>query len=191
MNIPLGEQELRHNKINVNYKCKVNSPNPGDVITTNGLTKLNGDWTINMTKSVNKKNAPLSVKLVQDNIGTNLLTKFHLDWTINVASRYRHIWENASPPCDQIVQATRTIFELNQDSIGTNLLTKINAPPPGSHVFSPTGTIFELVQDMIGTNVLLEFQEDWTINVTSRALTWQMLMPHNTRWTKGDRKCSR
>ncbi|KAH3832172.1 hypothetical protein DPMN_105450, partial [Dreissena polymorpha] len=37
---------------------------------------------------------------------------------------------------------------------------------------------------------LTKFHEDWTINVASRELTWQMLTPHNARRTKGDHKSS-
>ncbi|KAH3805620.1 hypothetical protein DPMN_133925 [Dreissena polymorpha] len=78
-----------------------------------------GDWTLNVTKSVNMKNAPSP-----DIIETNLLTKIHDD---------------------------------------------SNKPEP-----------FFLVQDIIGTNFRTKYHEDWTINVSPRVLTRQMLTPHNT-----------
>ncbi|KAH3697043.1 hypothetical protein DPMN_084528 [Dreissena polymorpha] len=63
-----------------------------------------GDWTINVTKSVDMKNAPprgyifkttgTIFELVRDIIGTHCLTKFHEDGTINAASRVK----NDPPP---------------------------------------------------------------------------------------------
>ncbi|KAH3866656.1 hypothetical protein DPMN_029754 [Dreissena polymorpha] len=95
---------------------------------------------INVTKSVDMKNAPppghgfkptgTIFKLVRDIIGTHCFTKFHEDGTINVASRVlkSHI--------------------------------KKNAPLPGANVFQPTGTNFELAQVIIGPYLLTKFLDD-------------------------------
>ncbi|KAH3786223.1 hypothetical protein DPMN_164328 [Dreissena polymorpha] len=93
-----------------------------------------GDSTINVTKSVNMKNAPppgghvfkptgTIFEFVRDIIGTHCLTKCHEARTINVASRK-------------------------------------NAPPRGAHVVEPTGTMFELAQYIIGTTLLTKFHDD-------------------------------
>ncbi|KAH3698977.1 hypothetical protein DPMN_073923 [Dreissena polymorpha] len=58
-----------------------------------------------------------------------------------------------------------------------------NAPTLGSHVFQANVPIFELIQDIIETNLLTKFHEDWKINVASRELTRQVLMPHDGQWT--------
>ncbi|KAH3883640.1 hypothetical protein DPMN_007600 [Dreissena polymorpha] len=160
----------------------------------NLLTKFHEVWTINVASRV--KNAPplcshvfqakvTIFELIQDIIGINLLSKFHEDRKINVASRVK----NAPPPGGHIFQPIGIIFELVQDIIGKNLLTKKKAPPLGSHVFQANVTIFDLIQDIIETNLLSKFHEDWTINVTSRVLTRQMLTPDAGRRTT-DKRCS-
>ncbi|KAH3710574.1 hypothetical protein DPMN_070060 [Dreissena polymorpha] len=110
-----------------------------------------------------------------DIIGTNLLTKFHEDLKIKVASEVLKR-KNAPPPWRPYI-------------IGINLLTKKNARPLAD-AFQANVTIFELIEDITETNLLTRFHEDWTINVASRELTSQMLMPHNPRGTKGDHKSS-
>ncbi|KAH3882371.1 hypothetical protein DPMN_006307 [Dreissena polymorpha] len=169
-----------------------------DIIQNNLLTKVHEDWAINVAASVNKENAPPLRN------HTNLLTKFHEDWTINVACRVLKSQKkkNAPPPGGRVFTATETIFELIKNIIGTNLLTKFhqdrkinvdfrvltrfyysyirkNAPPAGGHVFQANVIIFKLIKDIIETNPLTKFHEDWTINVTSRVFTRQLLMPHD------------
>ncbi|KAH3834438.1 hypothetical protein DPMN_107763 [Dreissena polymorpha] len=72
-----------------------------------------GNWTINVTKSVDMKNAPPP-------------GHFHEEGTINVASRVlkSHIKKNAPPPGANVFQPTGTNFELAQDIVGQFLLTK-------------------------------------------------------------------
>ncbi|KAH3784701.1 hypothetical protein DPMN_162665 [Dreissena polymorpha] len=106
-----------------------------------------GDKTINVTKSVDMKNAPppghafkptgTIFILARYIIGTHCFTKFHEDGTISVASRpYFHIKKNAPPPGANIFQPTGTNFELAQGIIGPYLLTKFH--DDGQY----TGTIF-------------------------------------------------
>ncbi|KAH3787031.1 hypothetical protein DPMN_165150 [Dreissena polymorpha] len=121
-------------------------------------------------------------ELIQDIIGTNLLTKFHKDQKINVASRV----------------LTRNNAMFHEDwtiNVASRVLTRFyyshirkNAPLLCSHVFQANVTIFELIQDIIETYLLTEFHEDWTINLTSRVLTRQMLTPHNARRTTDKRR---
>ncbi|KAH3830852.1 hypothetical protein DPMN_104108 [Dreissena polymorpha] len=182
-----------------------------DIIKTNFLTIFHQDWTINVASRekcpvpwrpyiigmnlLTKKTAPplgshvfqakvTIFELIQDSIGTNLLSKFHKDWKINVASRVL-TRKHAPPPGGHVFQPTGIIFELIRNKCGLK-----NAPPLGSHVFQANVTIFELIQDINETNLLTNFHEDWTINVASRELTSQMLMPHNARRTKGYHKSS-
>ncbi|KAH3860425.1 hypothetical protein DPMN_023325 [Dreissena polymorpha] len=84
-----------------------------------------GNWTINVTKSVDMKNAPPPG---HDIIGTHCFTKFHEDGTIDVASRVlkSHKKKNAPPPCANVFQPTGTNFELAQVIIGPYLLTKFH-----------------------------------------------------------------
>ncbi|KAH3853130.1 hypothetical protein DPMN_095652 [Dreissena polymorpha] len=126
------------------------------------LINFHDDWAKIVTSRVfTRKTAPptgghvcqqtgTTFELNQHIIKTDILTKLHENWALNVTS---------------------TVFELDRDIIGTNILTKFhedrtinvasrvfknkskNAPPPGSHVFHHT------------------FQEDWTINGTSKVLT--------------------
>ncbi|KAH3819787.1 hypothetical protein DPMN_121531 [Dreissena polymorpha] len=168
-----------------------------DIIKTNILTKFHEDQTINVTKSVNKTNAPPPA-LIQDIIGTNLLIKFHDDRTINMASG-----KNDLPPRGHVFQETGTIFHdhltINvasrenappSDIICTNILTKFyedrtknvanrlkNSLPFGGNVFQATGTIFELVQYIIGTNLLTRFYDDRTMHVASRVYTGKNAPP--------------
>ncbi|KAH3706473.1 hypothetical protein DPMN_065859 [Dreissena polymorpha] len=156
-----------------------------DIIETNLLTKFHEDWTINVA-SREKCLAPAGhvfkatktiFELIQDIIGTNLLTKFHDDRKINVTSRV--LTRKIAPPRGgNVFQQTGIIFELIQDIIGINLLTEKAWQPCFSSKHN------------IETNVLTKFHEDWTINVASRELTRQMLMPHNGRRTKSDHKSS-
>ncbi|KAH3782263.1 hypothetical protein DPMN_160176 [Dreissena polymorpha] len=163
-----------------------------DIIVMNLLTKFHEDRTVNVASRVlTRKNAPppwwpyrtINVasrvknspplgghvfqanvtifELIKDIIKTNLLTIFHQDWTINVASRVK----NAPPPWRSYI-------------IGMNLLT--------NHVFQANVTNFKLKQDIIETNFFTKFHEDWTLNVASRELTRQMLMPHNAQRTTDD-----
>ncbi|KAH3842371.1 hypothetical protein DPMN_115867 [Dreissena polymorpha] len=81
-----------------------------------------GHWTVNLTKSVDMKNAPppghvfkptgTIFKLVRDIIGTHCFTKFHEDGTINVTSRVlkSHIKKNSPPPGPNVFQPTGTNF---------------------------------------------------------------------------------
>ncbi|KAH3742166.1 hypothetical protein DPMN_048902 [Dreissena polymorpha] len=125
-----------------------------EMICTNVLTKFHEDWTIHVTDSVYRKNAPplggndfqptgTIFDFVKNIIEANRLTNFNEDRTINVASRVR------SP------KITRYYWE--------NLLT--------NHVFQANIIIFEILQDIIQTNHLTKFHEDWTINVASTVLT--------------------
>ncbi|KAH3861778.1 hypothetical protein DPMN_024728 [Dreissena polymorpha] len=181
-----------------------------DIIGTNLLTKFHDDRKINVTSRVlTRKNAtPPWWPYI---IGMNLITEFHEDLTINVASRVK----NAPPIGSHVFQANVTIFELIQDINKKNILTKFheewtinvtsrvftrkNAPPPGGHFHEDQTLMWPLEKNapplgnhvfQANTNLLTKFHEDWTINVTSRVLTRQLLTPDDARRTKGDHKSS-
>ncbi|KAH3819569.1 hypothetical protein DPMN_121308 [Dreissena polymorpha] len=172
-----------------------------DIIKTTILTKFHADQTINVTKSVNKTNAPppgrhvfnrnepfLNLKTPRPRrqyiIGTNLLIMFPDDRTINMASG-----ENALPPRGHVFQETGTIFHDHQTINVASRPYHENAPPSGGHpirknsppsggnVFQATGTIFELVQYIIGTNLLTRFYDDRTMHVASRVYTGKNAPP--------------
>ncbi|KAH3724259.1 hypothetical protein DPMN_050074 [Dreissena polymorpha] len=172
-----------------------------DIIGTNILTKVDENWTINLTTRV-------LTSLDQDIIGKNLWTKFHEDQTRTDLFFVAQDIIRTNVLTNHVLQQTGNIFELIQDIIKTrdfncymppyrahkNVLTKFhedytinetkkNAPPPVGHVFQSSETIFELVQDIIGTNLLTKFHEDPTINVASTVSTRKIFMTHNGRQT--------
>ncbi|KAH3797105.1 hypothetical protein DPMN_150680 [Dreissena polymorpha] len=161
-----------------------------DIIGRNLLTMFHEYRTINVASRVltrfyysyiKKYAPPLGSHVFQANI--NVLTKFHEDWTINVASRVLKR-KNSLPPQDRKINvASRVLTRKNAPP----LVAMKNAPPLGSHVFQANVTIFELIQDIIEINVLTKFHEDWTINVASRVLIRQMLMPHDEQPTTDKR----
>ncbi|KAH3895468.1 hypothetical protein DPMN_019633 [Dreissena polymorpha] len=127
-----------------------------DIIKTN-LTKFHEDWTINVTKSVNKKNF----------LPTG--SHFHEDQTINVAFT---VLTSQPKPSFLLIQDIKYSDKFHEDwtinvTFGPYMYYE-KCPNPGGHVFQPTRTIFELVQDIIGTILLTKVHKDRTINVASR-----------------------
>ncbi|KAH3724118.1 hypothetical protein DPMN_049925 [Dreissena polymorpha] len=156
-------------------------------IGMNLLTKFHEDWTINVVSRV--KNAPphsshvfqakiTNFEIIQYIIGTNFLSK--------VLTR-----KNAPPHGGHVFQPIGIIFELFHEDQTINVASRVkNASPFCSHVFQANVTISKLIQDIIETNLLTKLQEDWTLNVASGELTWQMFTAHDARRTKGDYKSS-
>ncbi|KAH3692874.1 hypothetical protein DPMN_193210 [Dreissena polymorpha] len=143
-----------------------------DIYKTNVLTKLNDDWTINMTSRTK-------------HVTSRVFTCFH----------YIHIEKTVPPPGGHVLSPIWTLFELVRDINKTNVLTKIHddwakivtsrvftrntAQPSGGHtneywasnVTSTVLTSFELGRDIIRTHFLTKFDEDRTIKVASRVFT--------------------
>ncbi|KAH3769462.1 hypothetical protein DPMN_170731 [Dreissena polymorpha] len=132
-----------------------------DIRRTNVLIKTNDPipsikyWTINVTSTITRKNAPPMAtmkntvaffELIQHVIRTNVLTKYHEVWKINMT---------------YIV-----------------LTMALNAPLE-CNVFQSIRTIFELVRYIIRTKPLTMFHEDRTINVVTK----QMLTTQSRRRT--------
>ncbi|KAH3830625.1 hypothetical protein DPMN_103870 [Dreissena polymorpha] len=111
-------------------------------------------------------------ELIHDIIGKNLLSKFHEDRKINVALRV--LTRKNAPPPGRHFHEDQTI----------NVASREKCPAPWQPFFQANVNIFDHIQDIIETNLLTKFNEEWTINVSSRELTRQMLTPHNGRRTK-------
>ncbi|KAH3718198.1 hypothetical protein DPMN_060997 [Dreissena polymorpha] len=146
-----------------------------DTIKTNVLTNFHEERNAPPPSGHVFQQTQTVFKLIQDMIGTNLLTKFYEDWTIHVAFRVK----NAPPPGGHVFQQPEPFSNSCNISLGHIVLTRFyyshikkNAPPPS----------------MIGTNLLTKFHDDRTINITSRVLTRQILMPHDKQRTKSDTK---
>ncbi|KAH3753573.1 hypothetical protein DPMN_188213 [Dreissena polymorpha] len=106
-------------------------------------------------------------------IKINILTKFHKDWIKTVTSTvytnklltdtrtHERTTKNAQPPGVHVFQQTDLII-----NVASRVL---HSRPTVAMFFRLVGTIFKLIQDIIGAHVLTKFNEDWIINVTSKA----------------------
>ncbi|KAH3797606.1 hypothetical protein DPMN_151190 [Dreissena polymorpha] len=102
---------------------------------------------------------------------------------------------NATPPAENVIQQTRTIFELIQQ-IKVNCLTlwrpyfqpirpiftlchKDRTIKVASRVLTTknTRTIFKIIQDIMRTNIVTKLNKDWIINMTFRVLTRKCPVP--------------
>ncbi|KAH3832190.1 hypothetical protein DPMN_105468 [Dreissena polymorpha] len=136
---------FEHNQHTIKTNILTNFELSRGIIGTNVLTKFNEDRTRNVPLEFSQGNMLMTDARRTKGLKTNFQTKFHEDWTINVTPR--------------------VFTRFNYSHIRKTAL------PTGGHVFLPIRTIFKLNRRIQKTNVLTKFHEDWTKNVTSRAIT--------------------